>query len=182
MKKVSMFLLCLLVVVSFARSVAHTEEKQDDRQGCLHDSDCDDATFCNGPEECVSGDCQLGVPPCNAADPCILCVENEDRCGCDVNDNLDPCCCKTVCPECNFCEGDFDSDQDVDALDVAKFNLDYGRSWFNNPCTNANPCNGDFCCDGDVDSLDIPIMMADFGRGPFNNQCPMGSRVPWCSY
>jgi hypothetical protein len=82
------------------------------------------------------------------------------------------------------CEGNFDCDQDedVDALDVAAFLADFGRSVFFNPCTNALTCDGDFLCDVDVDADDVAKFLEDFGRSPFFQPCPICSGAPWCSY
>ena len=42
----------------------------------------------------------------------------------------------------DFCEGNFDCDQDVDGTDAAVFKQDFGRSPFSNPCPTCqeNPC------------------------------------------
>ena len=37
-------------------------------------------------------------------------------------------------PPGNMCEGNFDLDQDVDAVDVTQFLQDFGRSQYFNPC------------------------------------------------
>lgn len=183
MHKLSLWSVCCLLIL-----VLGAESQTD---GCLIDANCNDSTFCNGVEKCVGGNCQPGTIPCIDGYLCTKdCDENQDQCLTQVCDetflyNLHPCCCEPVCQNstiCNYCEGDFDNDKDVDAYDLAKFNLDFGRNGLNNPCTNANPCNGDFCCDGDVDAADAQIFVADYGRNRFNNPCPMGSRVPWCNY
>ena len=60
------------------------------------------------------------------------------------------------------CEGDFDSDGDVDGSDLAVFAADFGR-------TNCSDnCEGDFDDDGDVDGSDLAVFAADFGR----TNCP----------
>jgi len=52
--------------------------------GCLSDGDCDDASFCNGAERCVSGSCQSGTAPCGGGlcseltDACVECLTNAD--------------------------------------------------------------------------------------------------------
>ena len=51
------------------------------------------------------------------------------------------------------CDGNFDSDIDVDGTDASEFKANYGRSMFNNPLTAAS-CKGDFDCDGDTDGSD----------------------------
>ncbi|MBW2182696.1 MAG: sulfatase-like hydrolase/transferase [Deltaproteobacteria bacterium] len=81
------------------------------------------------------------------------------------------------------CEGDFNCDGNVNALDAA-----FISGWFkkrtklSNPCTNENPCYGDFDCDGDVDNDDKAIFYADFGRSKNNNPCPPCEVEEWCSY
>jgi len=78
------------------------------------------------------------------------------------------------------CEGNFDSDSDVDGSDGLIFKMDFGRSHFNDPCEINNPCNGDFDCDGDVDGNDASIFRNDFGRSPFNNPCLPDCDVAEC--
>ena len=187
MNKVSVLCLCVFVMVLGAGCAGRPPM-------CLIDQNCDDQTYCNGAEQCVSGNCQPGTPPCNDGDLCTLdCNENLDRCieVCDENilsSYLHPCCCEPVCHEsmkdtkCTYCEADFDLNRAVDSTDMASFLADLGRGPFNNPCTNQDPCNGDFNCDGDVDADDMPIFSCDFGRNPFWKPCPEGSRVPWCNY
>jgi hypothetical protein len=41
---------------------------------------------------------------------------------------------RVLAQEIDYCEGNFDCDQDVDGADAAVFKLDFGRSSFNNPC------------------------------------------------
>lgn len=60
------------------------------------------------------------------------------------------------------CEGDFDTDCDVDGSDLAVFAADFGRT----DC--AGDCEGDFDEDGDVDGSDLAVFAADFGR----TDCP----------
>ncbi len=60
------------------------------------------------------------------------------------------------------CEGDFDTDGDVDGSDLAVFAADFGRT----DCV--DDCEGDFDSDGDVDGSDLAIFAADFGR----TDCP----------
>jgi hypothetical protein len=62
------------------------------------------------------------------------------------------------------CEGDFDSDKDVDGSDLAVFAADFGRT----DCGSGQPCEGDFDNDGDVDGSDLAVFAADFGR----TDCP----------
>jgi len=44
--------------------------------GCTTDVDCDDATFCNGAEVCIDGECWEGADPCAGSD----CDEENDQC------------------------------------------------------------------------------------------------------
>jgi len=60
------------------------------------------------------------------------------------------------------CEGDFDTDGDVDGSDLAIFAADFGRT----DCS--ADCPGDFDTDGDVDGSDLATFAADFGR----TDCP----------
>lgn len=69
---------------------------------------------------------------------------------------------KTLCVAA--CEGDFDTDNDVDGSDLAVFAADFGRT----NCGSAPPCEGDFDSDNDVDGSDLAVFAADFGR----TDCP----------
>jgi hypothetical protein len=81
------------------------------------------------------------------------------------------------------CEGNFDSDEDVDGSDAILFKADFGRSVFLNPCYHADDiCNGDFDCDGDVDGTDASVFKKDFGRNTLNNPCPTCAVEQWCNY
>ena len=55
---------------------------------CTADDECDDATYCNGPERCSdTGKCEAGTPPCLAEEHCLeesrTCVEcvDDENCG-----------------------------------------------------------------------------------------------------
>ena len=61
-----------------------------------------------------------------------------------------------------LCEGNFDSDSDVDGSDLAVFAADFGRT----DCS--GDCEGDFDSDNDVDGSDLAVFAADFGR----TDCP----------
>lgn len=53
---------------------------------CSHvpfDGDCDDGSYCNGPETCVAGTCVDGAEPCEAG---ATCMEAIDRCDSCVSD------------------------------------------------------------------------------------------------
>ena len=62
------------------------------------------------------------------------------------------------------CEGNFDSDSDVDGSDLSIFAADFGRT----DCDTGDPCEGDFDGDNDVDGSDLATFAADFGR----TDCP----------
>lgn len=64
----------------------------------------------------------------------------------------------------NPCEGDFDTDGDVDGSDLAVFAADFGRT----DCDVGPVCEGDFDEDNDVDGSDLAVFAADFGR----TDCP----------
>jgi hypothetical protein len=81
------------------------------------------------------------------------------------------------------CEGDFNCDGSVDAVDLGLFSQELGkRTLSTNPCTNENPCNGDFDCNGAVDEDDKALFSADFGRGKNKNPCPACEEEVRCSY
>jgi hypothetical protein len=61
-----------------------------------------------------------------------------------------------------ICNGDFNTDGDVDGSDLAVFAADFGRT----DCS--GDCEGDFDGDDDVDGSDLAIFAADFGR----TDCP----------
>jgi hypothetical protein len=68
-------------------------------------------------------------------------------------------------PDCqpfgeNPCEGDFDSDGDVDGSDLSIFASDFGRT----NCDQGETCEGDFDSDNDVDGSDLALFAADFGK------------------
>ena len=60
----------------------------------------------------------------------------------------------------DLCEGDFDTDGDVDGSDLAIFAADFGRT----DCGSPPPCEGDFDDDNDVDGSDLSEFAKDFGR------------------
>jgi len=71
----------------------------------------------------------------------------------------------TAIPEdVELCEGDFDSDNDVDGSDLAIFAADFGRT----DCATGPQCEGDFDDDDDVDGSDLAKFASDFGR----TNCP----------
>ena len=56
------------------------------------------------------------------------------------------------------CNGDFDSDLDIDGTDLSVFAADFGRTDCN------NDCKGDFDGDDDVDGSDLAVFAANFGQ------------------
>ncbi|MDL1982895.1 MAG: hypothetical protein LWX54_01665 [Deltaproteobacteria bacterium] len=60
------------------------------------------------------------------------------------------------------CNGDFDSDLDIDGSDLSVFAANFGRT----DCSGY--CEGDFDENGDVDRSDLAVFAADFGR----TDCP----------
>jgi len=64
----------------------------------------------------------------------------------------------------DWCQGDFDADDDVDGSDLAVFAADFGRT----NCDQGEECEGDFDGDNDVDGSDLATFAADFGR----TDCP----------
>jgi len=80
------------------------------------------------------------------------------------------------------CEGNFDTDSDVDGTDAQTFKTDFGRSTILHPCTSLSPCNGDFNCDGDVDGTDASLFKLDFGRSALLNPCNSYCAAQACVY
>ena len=80
------------------------------------------------------------------------------------------------------CESDFECDGNVDSEDNIRFNEDFGRNIYNNPCTSEDPCNGDLDCNHNVDSYDNIKFNEDFGRNIYNNPCPACDVGYKCSY
>ena len=60
------------------------------------------------------------------------------------------------------CNGDFDSDLDIDGSDLSVFAADFGRT----DCS--GDCEGDFDENGNIDRSDLAVFAADFGR----TDCP----------
>ena len=79
------------------------------------------------------------------------------------------------------CDGNFDSDDDVDGTDASAFKRNFGRNHLNNPFTAAAACCGDFDCDGDADGSDAAVFKGDFGRNAILNPCQPCS-LEACSY
>jgi hypothetical protein len=59
-----------------------------------------------------------------------------------------------------FIIADFDFDEDIDGIELAKFINDYGRD----VCLLIDPCEFDFNGDGKEDRIDLKIFSEDFGR------------------
>jgi hypothetical protein len=96
---------------------------------CEYDTDCDDATFCNGAETCADGVCSGGSPPCSDSE---VCDEVSDIC---------------VCP----CEPDLNGDGHVDLFDANILAACMGTA----PADCCPRCDMD--CDGDIDEIDLGL-------------------------
>ena len=119
------------------------------------------------PDDDNDGICDHGVsdPSCTGSDNCQF-VKNPNQ------EDTYPPQGNGIGDACD-CEGDFNCDGSVDAIDLGPLLGDLGkRTLSRNPCTHENPCTGDFDCDGDVDEIDKAIFYEDFGRNPSNNPCP----------
>jgi hypothetical protein len=139
-------------------------DEDDDNDGCGDDID----SFPRIPSLDRDGD-GLGADCDNCPD-----VSNPDQ-----KDNYPPQG-NGIGDACD-CEGDFNGDGSINALDFNIFSKNFEqKTTLNNPCTNENPCNGDFDCDGDVDEADRTLFQADFGRGQYNNPCPDRTVGDWC--
>jgi hypothetical protein len=68
-------------------------------------------------------------------------------------------------PISNTCNGDFDSDGDVDGSDLAVFSSEFGHI---NCDLDGESCKADFDNDGDVDGTDLASFSKNFGR----TDCP----------
>jgi hypothetical protein len=133
--------------------------------GCIADTDCDG--ICNPGESYPPG--------CSGSDHCPSTFNplQEDSYPPQGNGCGDAC----------DCEGNFDGDLNQDGTDAFTFKVNFGRSFFNNPCAALNPCSGDFSCDGDVDGTDASLFKSDFGRSAIQNPCPACAiGVQWCMY
>jgi hypothetical protein len=75
----------------------------------------------------------------------------------------------------DFCEGNFDCDQDIDGTDAFTLKDNFGRNpnWYFNPCTGLNQCPGDFDCDQDVDGTDVVVFISEYGRSSLADPCPV---------
>ena len=58
------------------------------------------------------------------------------------------------------CQGDFNSDGDVDGEDLAMFVSNYGKT----DCTEPSTCQGNYDGDSDVDKDDVSVFIKDFGK------------------
>jgi len=147
------------------------------------DYDCDDVL--NNQDNCPDTPNGLGGGTCTSGtigESCMSDVYCGDGGFCSMNqEDTYPPLGNGIGDVCD-CEGNFDCDQDVDAIDVTTFLEDFGRNQYNDPCENGNQCKGDFSCDGDVDATDVTKFLEDFGRNQYNNPCPDCVSGDWCVY
>ena len=152
---------------------------------CTDDADCDgvpdQGDNCSGiPNGPDGGFCTAGT---NSGTPCLEhcdCGLIASYCSTSQEDSYPPGG-NNIGDACE-CEGNFDTDTDVDGTDASKFKTHFGRSKIQNPCTNVSTCNGDFECDQDVDGTDASLFKKDFGRSSIKNPCPARVVTVWCSY
>ena len=86
--------------IAITGSAAITTDNAETLVGCEFDSDCDDGTYCNGAETCVSGACTAGTPvSCDDGQACTSdsCNEATDSCDYTTND--------AVCDDADACNG-----------------------------------------------------------------------------
>jgi len=128
-----------------------------DIYGCTCDEDMD-FCVCEADNDC-DGICNPGesAPHCTGSDNC------PDDYNPGQEDDMPPG--GNGCIDACECEGDFETDGDVDGTDAFKFKADF----FRKDCAELTPCNGDFECDGDVDGTDAFKFKADF----FRKDCPL---------
>ena len=145
-------------------------EANDSCVECLTAADCDDATFCNGAETCVSNACVAGSNPCaadescdEATDTCVPSCTTDADCPDDTNfcngaescntttglcvSSGDPCVGSTGLPVCNETD-----DTCVECLTNAQCDTAAGETCVANVCTPAAPAcnsNGD-CVDDNI--------------------------------
>jgi len=143
---------------------------------CFYHYQCGTGGFCSKNQEDIDQDdlgdvCDDdidGDSELNTADNCPTYTNpgQEDNYPPDGNSCGDAC----------DCEGDFESDGDVDGTDAINFKQDFGRR----NCSESLLCNGDMNCDGDVDGSDAVLFKQDFGR----RDCPTcaGGGGAWCGY
>ena len=100
---------------------------------CYNDSDCTDGVFCNGAEQCVSGECVDGDDPCDQDETCD---EGSDTC---VDIVVPDCDDNSDCDNGLFCDG---AEQCVSGVCVVG----------DDPCDNDQTCNeGSDTCVGIVE-------------------------------
>ena len=149
----------------------------EDYNPAQEDGDCDGiGNVCDVTTDCIEG--------VTCDDDCDGFYNQNDNCLIDHNPNQEDTCPPQgngIGDACD-CECDFDCSGGVDADDVTRFLLDFGRNEFNDPCTNDSPCNGDVDCNGACDADDVTMFLQDFGRNEFNNPCPACEVGNWCVY
>lgn len=70
-------------------SVPCCDETNDICDECNVNGDCDDGQWCNGPEQCISNECEFGDDPC----PDQACDEDNDMC---TGEHFDGRCCEDL--------------------------------------------------------------------------------------
>jgi hypothetical protein len=138
---------------------------------CLDVADCDDLLFCNGPEACVDGFCQAGVPrvcddgvdcttdACDeTADACVS-IADDDACGdgtfCNGAETCDPfqgCQAGTpiVCDDAIECTDDSCNE----ATDSCSFAPDASSCQDDSVCNGAEVCTPGVGCGAAAEPLD----------------------------
>src|SRR5262245_52581106 len=130
-------------------------------QACVADTECADATVCNGIETCVAGVCQPGTAPnCNDGTPCTT-----DSCDPVTGCQHAPVPNNTSCSDGNVCNGPETCQSGVctpgippNCVDANPCTADSCSTLLNHcvytpvsngtPCADANVCNGAETCQG----------------------------------
>ncbi|MCC6872923.1 MAG: putative metal-binding motif-containing protein [Sandaracinaceae bacterium] len=122
---------------------------------CESDTQCDDGTFCNGVETCLSGACRSGPVPCDPTacneenERCDDCVvdpdrdgDGEDRLGCGGRDCNDDDIRVTGRPGAEICDSE-GLDEDCNPSTLQRTSEDADADGHAPP----ECCNGDVCGD-----------------------------------